>query len=266
MPASAFILLAYRPSSDRNTHPRNAFTLIELLVVIAIIGLLAALLLPSLARAKRAGKSTVCKSNLRQLGMAIRMYVADYEFYPLAVGKTWSYTFPATAVGGVFSFWTEYVWPYSVTPYLSRKDLQCPERKEVTGFGLFGRIRLSNAPVYDGEYGYNGFGSSIDQPELNLGLGAAISMSGPLHTVCYRVNDERVKTPSQMVAVADAPGRTMGPLTNWITPEARHFNARANVLFADSHVEHQKQAVLVESTSAARSNWNNDHQPHPETW
>jgi len=58
----------------------RGFTLIELLVVIAIIALLMAILMPALQRAKESARETVCRSNLRDVGLGICMYLQDNDF------------------------------------------------------------------------------------------------------------------------------------------------------------------------------------------
>jgi prepilin-type N-terminal cleavage/methylation domain-containing protein/prepilin-type processing-associated H-X9-DG protein len=73
------------PVTARARRPRPAFTLIELLVVIAIIAILAGLLFPVMASARKKAHQTTCTSNLRQIGLAVMMYRDDWEYYVPAV-------------------------------------------------------------------------------------------------------------------------------------------------------------------------------------
>ena len=73
---------------------RKGFTLIELLVVIAIIAILAALLLPALARAKSEALKVNCKSNIRQLTYAFIMYAGDFDSYMPPIGPPFNSLYP----------------------------------------------------------------------------------------------------------------------------------------------------------------------------
>jgi prepilin-type N-terminal cleavage/methylation domain-containing protein len=103
----------------------RGFTLIELLVVIAIIAILAAMLLPALAKAKERAYQTACIANLKQVGMALKMYADDNGDY-----------FPMASDGGATNIWTK-----EISSYLPQKGnnvenqvFVCPSAR-YTGLG-----------------------------------------------------------------------------------------------------------------------------------
>ena len=78
-------------SRQTREHRRSGiFTLLELLIVISIIAILAAMLLPALGKARQAARNSVCKSQLKQIGTALVLYVSDYgDYFPYTEGKNY---------------------------------------------------------------------------------------------------------------------------------------------------------------------------------
>lgn len=100
----------------------GGFTLIELLVVIAIIAILAAILFPVFINARQAGRAASCKSNLRQLGEAMHLYLDDWfgKISDLSRAGVWGYQNPGKDTQG----WAELLYNYH-----KKNDIyRCPSR------------------------------------------------------------------------------------------------------------------------------------------
>jgi prepilin-type processing-associated H-X9-DG protein len=250
----------------------------ELLVVIAIIGILAALLLPPMARSMQRARQVQCLNNVRQLGLGLQEFVGDNHKYPLFVDAK----FATNGVPYDFNTWTEtlgnvFGYDYHTKSNFWNRDVWlCPGVKSMgilkTGFS---------------SYGYNAFGIGADTNSLGLG-----GMFGFTHTVPYpsgfkgsafpvvkpAVKDSLVLHPSEMMAIGDGfhgngdqiySGQGMlwrhDSFTGFFstsTAFARH-QGKANVAFCDGHVESPTLKFLFEDTSdKSLARWNRDNQPH----
>ena len=212
-----------------------AFTLIELLVVIAIIAILAAMLLPALAKAKASGKRAACLSNCRQWAFVIIMYEGDNGSYPPASGRSFNWT-PGNPAPGWDPPDTPDFWWIAARPYYQNTNLWlCPSAKL---YELVNPIR-GQYPQYGlncGHVATNGPGAAWN----------AINGLGQVTWLEPRVRSDDVAVPAETLCVGDSvdPLRT-AHLVNpaWIgtynamTPAAPRHSRHANFAFLDGHVE-----------------------------
>lgn len=232
-----------RPNSRRPQSCAKAFTLIELLVVIAIIAILAALLLPALARAKQKATAISCLNNLRQIALFNQFYLADSrDVFPAHRDND-----PANGI----DWWGPMIVSYGggKTNLFRCPVLNSPQKlPDGTVWNwAFNRDRVG--------YGYNAY---------FLGL---YSQTSPWTTVCGGINfvstwwfkATSVKTPTDTLLFCDSAPSAAGFFSSscwWPTAcmnrystshkyegvDASRHNQRGNVVFVDGHSEARKDA------------------------
>ncbi len=254
-------------SINLRRHNRGGFSLTELLVVIAIIGILAALLLPTLSRAKSQAQQAQCRSNLHQLGLALHGFVQEHHVYPLDQNddSTGSYSEHHRS-------WTEalnreeFGIPKSDTPWFTNGVWICPAAR------WDANEPAANTMAIWFSYGYNWRGLNSPGKNGALGLGGRNTNNSNSGLLPPPVGESEVTTPSDMVAIGDCfdgnpelqRGTWAGIGKKGKSTAARH-QGKANVVFCDGHVESPTLKFLFEDTSdAALVRWNRDHLPHRE--
>ena len=248
---------------------KPGFTLIELLVVITIIAILASLLLPALSSAQRRARSTHCVGNLRQLGIALNLYVQDERFFPLATG--------GDGLGA---------WQKALRPAAGEQIFYCPQSK--TASADFLQIFPLSHSLIQPHYGYNFIGAvKRNAPKLNLGLGGDFVWSGTRAGHYEPAPENRVVAPARMIALGDSAAfiRPLSASSNSVSPADPLYvsfpyifpawgyagvgdwhDGKANMLFCDAHIESARQSTWMSDNEERKRLWNNDNLPHEECW
>jgi prepilin-type N-terminal cleavage/methylation domain-containing protein/prepilin-type processing-associated H-X9-DG protein len=261
--------------SDSGTRFSLGFTLIELLVVIVVIAILAGLLLPVLARAKARALVVACMNHERQMGIALNLYVSDNHAYPFYfAGQTYASGFR----------WQDALHLYYPLSWTNH-DYHCPAYRGVIA------MHPATLGGYPGSYAYNALGTDdatlFANTAIVLGLGFTPSTLAGNQKILYAnlISEGQVKVPSEMLAITDArllktdqafPGQWVGEDYTFGEEGGNDFGAQAwqappqhgqnfNVLSCDGHVAAVNRLQLFNPTNSWRF-WNNDHEPHPETW
>jgi len=231
--------------------------LIELLVVIAIVAILAALVLPALARAKEQGRRTACRNNLRQIGIATRLYVDDHETYPYYLRSSdWSPS-PGT-IDVLLLPYAKYCWTNALW--------RCPSYKWVQTYSYDYRgIDWDPAiPGYIGSYAYNVAGTGdLSPPTDVLGL-AGIEIptgNGSYYHVLSR-KDSEIISPAMMVEFSDSQGGLSWFYWRNQRPSPSHGTIWIMV-YCDDHVESIPKLQLFDTNNySSFRRWNYDNEPH----
>ena len=226
----------------------SGFTLIELSVVVAIIAILAALLLPALARAKSTAQTSVCLSNVRQLITACLAYVGDNEDrlpYNLggdAMGKAAARNDPLNWVNGVLSWELDpdntnetLITRASLAPYCAAnaRIYHCPSDRVVSpvqrdaGWAERTRTYSMNAMVGDAGDASRG-GTNVNNPEY-VQFFLLSSIPDPANTFVF--------IEEHPDSIDDGYFLNNPDDWEWISLPASFHHEAATISFADGHIE-----------------------------